>query len=408
MLIGRARRGLNAQLAVASGELRAVMLGATLIMAGYGLIVPALPLFAKRFGVGDAKVSLLLTAFAAMRLVGNVFVGRVLQRYGERAVTVTGALIVGVSSLAASAATSYPMLLLFRTVGGVGSAFYFGGLLSYLLARVLPDQRGRATSLFQGAVGAGIFVGPVLGGILIGVAGENAPFAVYGIACLAGAAWSYRTMTATLTEHAAGVQAPQWRSIGVLLRDRTYRIALLVAMVGFIVMMAPQAILPTLWVEDLQLSKASIGLPFTLMTGAGLLVVLHAGSLVDRRGRRRVVIAGSAALGVSLLGLAAVNGFWTVALAMMAIGAATGYTRPAVTSILGDLTTGTNRAVAIGGFRVAQDMGGLLGPAIAGPLSQAFGPRVGFVAIAAIALLVAASTLRLRETAPHLTMSPAS
>lgn len=407
VLLGRARRGVQSQLAVASRELRAVMVGATLIMAGYGLIVPALPLFAKEFGVGDAGVSLLLTSFAAMRLVGNFVVGGALQRHGERFVTVLGAMIVGASSLAAAAATSYPMLLILRTVGGIGSAFYFGGLLSYLLARVPPEQRGRATSLFQGAVGAGIFVGPALGGVLIGVAGANAPFAVYGIACFLGAAWSARTMTAKIDVHGAGVPSPEWSALRGLLGDPSYRIALLVAMMGFIVMMAPQAILPTLWVDDLALSKATIGVPFTLVTGAGLLVVLHAGSLVDRRGRRLVVIVGSFGLAIALGGLAGVQDFWTVSLAMIGIGAASGYTRPAVTSMLGDLSTDANRGAAVGAFRVAQDIGGLVGPAIAGVLSQFFGPRVGFATIAGIAALVAISTLRLRETAPHLVAADA-
>lgn len=402
VLLGRVRSGFRSQLAVASGELRAVMLGAVLIMAGFGLIVPALPLFAKRFGVGDAGVSLLITSFAAMRLVGNFLVGRALTRHGERAVTVWGALIVGLSSLAAAAAVNYPMLLIFRTLGGIGSAFYFGGLLSYLLARVPPHQRGRATALFQGAVSAGIFVGPVVGGLLIAWRGENFPFAVYGVACLLAAGWSYRTMSKPIHQHATGVKPPNLQVLAGLMKDRSYRISLLVAMMGFVVLMAPQVLLPTLWVDTLDLSKATIGIPFTVTTGAGLLVILHAGHLVDQRGRKGVIVGSAFALAAGLAGLSRVGGFWTVCGAMFVIGAATGYSRPAVTSVLGDVATEENRGVAIGGFRVAQDLGGLIGPAIAGPVSQAFGPRVGFLVIAVVALLVALSTLRLRETAPHL------
>lgn len=378
------------------------MVGAVLIMAGYGLIVPALPLFAKKFGVGDAGVSLLITSFAGMRLMGNLVVGRVLTRHGERAVTVWGALIVGASSLAASSAPSYLWLLAFRTVGGIGSAFYFGGLLSYLLARVPPEQRGRATALFQGAVSAGIFVGPVVGGLLIAWRGENFPFAVYGLACILAAGWSYRTMSRPVAEHATGVKPPNLAILRELLRSRAYRISLIVAMMGFVVMMSPQVLLPTLWIESLDLPKAGIGVPFTAVTGASLLVILHAGTLTDRIGRRRIVVVGSAGLAVALASLAAVRGPWTVVIAMAAIGAAAGYTRPAVTSVLGDVTTAENRGVGIGGFRVAQDLGGLLGPAIAGPLSQGFGPRVAFLGISALAALVALVTLRLPETAPHL------
>jgi hypothetical protein len=54
-------------ISIRSAEFRAVI-GATLfIMLGYGLIVPALPQFAKHFGRGDAGVSLILFGFALTR-----------------------------------------------------------------------------------------------------------------------------------------------------------------------------------------------------------------------------------------------------------------------------------------------------------------------------------------------------
>ena len=54
-----------------SAEFRAVIGVSLLIMFGFGLIVPTLPLFAKRFGVGEAGVGLLLTVFAATRLAAD-------------------------------------------------------------------------------------------------------------------------------------------------------------------------------------------------------------------------------------------------------------------------------------------------------------------------------------------------
>jgi len=86
---------------ISSGEFRAVI-GATLfIMLGFGLIIPALPQFAKQLGVGDAGLSFILSAFAFTRLVGNFFPSQLIARFGERKMAGAGAAIVGLSSIAA-------------------------------------------------------------------------------------------------------------------------------------------------------------------------------------------------------------------------------------------------------------------------------------------------------------------
>lgn len=402
----RVRNAFATQLEVATPELISVIGGAVLVMAGFGLIIPALPLFAKGFGVGDLEVSYLVTGFAVMRLLGNGFAGRVLKRRGERATTVAGAVIVGVSSLAAGMAPGFWWLFAFRVSGGIGSAFYFAGLLSFLLARVAPHQRGRAMSLFQGAVAAGILAGPLLGGVLIAFSSENVPFFVYGVACLAGATWSYRTMSVPVAQHGLAASRPSMDVLKELFKDRAYVFSLIVAMTGFIVVSAPQVLAPSLWIGALGKSKATIGIPFAVMTAAGVAVMAHAGPLVDRRGRRVAMIGGSFALAG---GLAFISGSATAmmfVLGLAIVGAATGYTRPAASSVLADVSSEDQRTTAMGGFRIAQDLGAVLGAALAGPLSKAYGPRFAFGGLAVVALIAAMSTLTLRETAPHLVRDP--
>jgi MFS transporter, DHA1 family, multidrug resistance protein len=395
---------MNAQLEVATPEFISVVAGAIIVMLGFGLVQPIITPFAKRFpGVTNAQVGYILIGFAAMRLTGNIFVGRSISAIGERLTTVTGAIIVGASSIGCALAGSYTWLLIARVSGGVGSALYFGGLLSFMLAAVKPEQRGRASSLFQGAVNAGMLLGPAIGGFIAGTVSMSAPFVVYGGMCFIGALWSFKTMKAPITEHAAvGPRAGGGMStLRRLLKDRTYVVSLATGFTGFAVMFGGITILvPTLWTEVLKLSDTTIGIPFSLSVGASLLVVFHAGSLVDRIGRRGPLIIASFALaaGVALLGTwEQVTG---IVLAMLIVGAATGYSRPATTAIIGDVATEQERPAAVGGFRVAQDLGGLIGPAIAGLVSDAFGLRAAFLTLAALALMVALLATTMRETAP--------
>jgi len=124
-------------------EVRAATIGTFIIMLGYGIVSPVLPSYAKTFGVGYDAVGLLIAGFSFTRLLADPFCGRVIDRIGERATSVVGAVIVGVSSIAAGLAPTFPLLLVFRSLGGIGSAVFFAALLSYLLRSIPPERTDR-------------------------------------------------------------------------------------------------------------------------------------------------------------------------------------------------------------------------------------------------------------------------
>ena len=69
-----------------------------MVALGFGLVAPALPLFAREFGVGKAAAGAVVSAFALMRLVMAPFVGRLVNAFGERVLLAAGIGVVAVSS----------------------------------------------------------------------------------------------------------------------------------------------------------------------------------------------------------------------------------------------------------------------------------------------------------------------
>src|SRR4051794_41808342 len=61
-----------------------------MVALGFGLVAPALPLFAREFGVGNAAAGAVVSAFALMRLVMAPFVGRLVNAVGERVLLAAG------------------------------------------------------------------------------------------------------------------------------------------------------------------------------------------------------------------------------------------------------------------------------------------------------------------------------
>jgi MFS family permease len=398
---------------LASTEFRAVMTVTLVIMFGFGLIVPTLPLFAKRFGVGEAGIGLVLTVFAATRLVADFFAGSLIDRFGERSMVAAGAVIVGLSSIGAGAAPNFPALVILRGAGGVGSAFFLGGLTAHIIGTVSAAERGRAMGVFQATIGIGLLLGPLAGGLLAAAAGLRAPLFLYGAICLVAAPVVVRVMSGVhvpastledapvLEDQVPAPAAPAWQRLRPLFGDSAYRAALIGSAAGFYVSGGIQTLIPGFWEDVLHRSTGSVGLPFTVLALTSLAVVWHAGSVSDRRGRKFALVPALAATGI----FAAVMGSASSALALLIfialLGVASGYARPGPTSIVADVATAEQRGVAVAGYRTAADVGALVGPIVVGVVAQYLGYGPAFIAVGSMGLVAAVVTLVGRETAPR-------
>jgi MFS family permease len=397
---------------VSSAEFRAVIGVSLFIMFGYGLIVPTLPLFAKKFGVAEAGIGVLFGAFAAMRLLADFVVGRAIDRFGERSVVAAGAAIVGVSSAAAGAAPTFFWLVVLRGVGGAGSALFLGALTAHIVGTVTSAERGRAMGAFQGSIQVGLLLGPVFGGLIGSWLGVEVPLYVYGAICIAASPLCLRAMrerhvpavaldeAPALGDALPASSAPAWGRLRPLFRDSAYRAALLGSAAGMYLAGGIPTLVSGFWVDVLDHSKSSVGVPYTVLGLTSLLVVWHAGSLSDRLGRRVVLIPSLAATAAVTLVLGAAHNAGTFIGLMAVLGAASGYARPGPTSIVADVSSTETRAVAVAGYRFAADLGAFVAPIVVGIVAQYVGYGPAFVALGSMPLVAAAAVWLARETAP--------
>ena len=158
------------------------------VAVGFGVLVPVLPVFARSFGVGNAEVGAVISAFALMRLISSPFCGWLIKIFSERIIMATGIFIVAISSGLAGISRSYPQLLVLRGVGGIGSAMFTVSAFTLLLTSVEAGLRGRAAGFFQAGFLIGGITGPAVGGALAAIS-LTAPFFFYaGTLVVAGTA----------------------------------------------------------------------------------------------------------------------------------------------------------------------------------------------------------------------------
>jgi len=374
---------------------RAVIFGTFVIMLGYGILSPILPLYARSFGVGYGAVGLLNSSFAFTRLIFDLISGPLVRRFGERAMVTVGASVVGLSSLLAARAPSFPALVGLRGAGGAGSSVFFAALMTYLLRTAPRDRVGRVMGTFYGAFNVGMIVGNPIGGFVAHFFGLASPLLFYGAACFLAAGLYLRAVEPQ--------PRPQAGASGGSLRDLRWSrefVAVLVSNLAYFLMVAGvfQTLLSLFQRDQLGLSLAAIGGFQTLVALAEFVVLFPAGSAIDRRGRKAVLLPATLglALVVGLFGLATT--IPVLAVMLVALGVTSGYGGVPQPVMLSDVIPERNRPAAIGVYRFVGDLGFVIGPLVAGGAASAFGFGVAFAVTAIPCLVSAAFLLTVPET----------
>lgn len=394
---------------------------AVVVALGFGLVVPVLPLFARDFGVGLFAVTLVVSAFAGVRLVSNVYTGALSDRIGARMAIGSGAMIVALSSLAVAAAPNYWALVVSRGLGGFGSALFFNALLAMVVGLARPEQRGRAVGMLQGAFLFGISVGPSVGGVLADPLGLRWPFVIYAGACAASATVAFLLLPKApeRTPHVEGAEGPEGEPVAVTTGARPNGVGAMwrnaaalcaePAFVAALVMMAASrwaatgvrfSLIPVFADEVVGADARTIGFALTLAAVAHLLLVWPAGRIIDRRGRKALGAPAYVAFAVVAGGIGLATTVPAFLIAMTLYGFGTGLTSVVPPAVAGDVAPPGQTGTAVGVLNTAGDLGSVLGPLASGLLAEHLGYHWGYGASAALLLVAGLWALRMRETLP--------
>ena len=365
-------------------EVRALVGVGFFVALGFGLVAPAIPLFAREFGVGRTAAGAVISAFALMRLLAAPFVGRLVNAAGERVVLAAGIGVVAVSSALAGLAQAYWQLLLLRGIGGTGSIMFSVSAAS-LLIRVTPSHlRGRAQGVWAGSFLIGLIAGPALG--TVASFSLRLPFFLYaGTLVIAGSVGLASLRHSDLAARQTITIAPL--ELRKALRQRAYIAALLASFAGdFAVVGARSSLVPQFISDDLHLGSAWVYTAFLVVSIVSGALLLPFGHVADTRGRRPVILGG---LALGAVGFALMPGWTTEAgllVAMMLLGVAGAADSVAPGAMLGDIV-GARGGTVVAVFQMAGDLGAVLGPIAAGAAADSAGYGAAFAISAVVAVL---------------------
>ncbi|MGY1602092.1 MFS transporter [Geodermatophilus sp. SYSU D00815] len=372
---------------------------AFVVALGFGVVAPAIPVFASSFGVGTTAVGLAVSAFAFFRFVSAFGGGTLVERFGERLVLTAGLVVVAVTTGLAGLATSFPVFLALRAAGGTGSAMFTVAALSLLLRVAPATHRGRAAATWQGGFMLGGIAGPAAGGLLAELS-PRLPFLLYAGTLLVAGAVSLvllRTPTVARAEDApaSSEELPEPLGLRSALRTRAYVAALVANLgLGWVVFGVRNSLVPLYVTEELGRTVAWAGAGLLAGTAAQALGLLRSGRLVDTWGRRPSLVLGTATATVAMAVLVLPPSLAAFLLSMAVFGLAAALLGSAPAALVGDVTPARGgRVVAV--FQMAADLGAIAGPLVAGWLADVASYQAAFAVTTGVLALGLGTALAL-------------
>lgn len=327
--------------------------------AAEGALLPVIPVEAASRGAGVALAALIAMLLEFGSLLSNLPAARFTEQLGERRA------LVSASALAASGALLALVPNIIALIAGVvaigmASSVFLLARMKYLTEAVPVTHRARALSLLGGSQRIGVFMGPLLGTLLIGPFGVRATWWL-AVGCLAGAAWCATRMS-DLEPRVAAASATRVTTRGV---TATHRRVFLTVGVGILLVQAVRAtrqVVVPLWCTHVGLDARATSPVYAVSAGIELFVFYPAGLVMDRRGRAAVAVPSMVVMASSLAVMPVAHTFWPVIVTACLLGFGNGIGSGMVMTLGADFSPDVGRAAFLGVWRQLGDTGATFGP----------------------------------------------
>lgn len=158
----------------------AVAFASVVAFMGIGLVDPILKPIADNLNASASQVSLLFTSYMAVMGVAMLITGVVSSRIGPKRTLLLGLAIIIAGAGLAGMSETVTEIVGWRALWGLGNALF----IATALATIVSSARGsvaQAIILYEAALGLGIAIGPLVGGVL-GEMSWRGPF--FGVSAL--------------------------------------------------------------------------------------------------------------------------------------------------------------------------------------------------------------------------------
>jgi MFS transporter, ACDE family, multidrug resistance protein len=382
-----------------SSAVWAIAFACVVAFMGIGLVDPILPAIAASLKATSTQTELLFTTYLAVTGVAMFFTSWVSSRIGAKRTLLIGLALIVVFSVLAATSNSVWSIIDFRAGWGLGNALF----ISTALATIVGAATGGTASaiiLYEAALGLGIAIGPLVGGILGSISWRGPFFGVTTLMAIAFIAIVVLLKSGNLEKPAPTKFSAPFRAL------RHPALATLAATalfynIGFFVLLA---------YTPFPLGFGALGIGFTFFGwGLGLAItsVWVAPMLTARMKRTTVLRIALPLLALDLFAAAVVvRSQIGLIICVIVGGLVLGVLNTVLTESVMEATD-LPRSVASSAYSAVRFIGGAIAPPVASLLADAINPSAAYVfagasvAVAFIVTLVFGRALRRVDDGPE-------
>ena len=346
-------------------------------------------------GAGPAEIGQVTAWFGLFVVFFLPAMGVLVDRFGRRDFLTAGALLMAAASLAFAAVDRVGTLLyVLRAVQGVAFAMAYVAGATLTVDEAPPERLGQAMGLFGLTFLAMNAVAPAASEEIAVRVGWPATFLIAALLALVSAGLSRRVRDRRPSP-AHGV--PASGLLEMALRPRQLRVTAAIALVG----VALGAMFTFHQPFALELGMTHVRSFFVAYAIAAVVMRVGFGGLIDRAGRRRIVLVTLALYAVVVAGMSALEPGWLPVFGA-GLGISHGLFYPAYNALVVEDMGAHERGKLIGLFQAGFNMGSSCGTLALGELAERAGyPPVFWVAAGCLLgawLIVFASPEGRRQT----------
>lgn len=380
-------------------NLYAIWLAQLLVIMGFNMRTPFLPMFLQDLGLSTAErqafwTGLMLSLGAGMMAITSPIWGAVADSRGRKPMLVRAQLAAFVFiGLCAFAQTPMQLTILRVFEGGMTGTV---AAATALVAVSMPQQRmGFGLGMVQTAVFSGAALGPLIGGVVADTFGFHASFYIASGMALAAAVVTFFFVEERFERPAdlPASEKPRESMWHLLIGPALLTLTLTMVVVRF-ASSAVQPITP-IFVAHLSPNATNVntlaGITLGILGVTSAISSVFLGRMGDKRGHYSILVLCTLGSGLIYLPMAAAQSTWQLIGLQAIFGVFAGGMIPAANALVARVTEPSRRGVIFGLMNTAGSLGGFIGPLTGAAVAAAFGIRFTFLMTGVLLLILMSS-----------------
>lgn len=370
-------------------------------LLGFGIVIPFLPMFARKMGVGAVGIGMVLSTYSLMQLICAPVLGRISDRIGRRPIIMIGLAGSSIGYLMYGFAGSFATLLLSRAIHGACAAT-ISTAQAYVADTTTGEDRAKGMGLIGAAFGLGFVLGPAIGGLL-GLASLRVPVFFSAVLCTGNFVFAAMKLPESHPPHPgakielARIAAPIIALPRELIRHRLSEMFAAAFAMTF-ALASLEATFALMIPRVYGYGAAGVG---ALLALAGVAQAIAQGYLLGKIvkviGELTLVRIGLVAMIAGLAPMGSIASHTALFAMLVLLSAGYGFASPSIASLISRNTAHHHQGEVLGVSQSAQSLARIVGPLAGGMLYEIAGAAAPYVIGAIAAAMALALTARFKS-----------